>query len=95
MHHISDLNYHQGISLTESAHVSVHTYYTLPPNKHFICITTFIFVRIFSLQGQRARALSLATGLVARIQHSCCHDLTSVSGREPKHCFKLLQAKAT
>ena len=46
------------------------------------------------LQNQRARTLSLATGLVARIQHSHCHGLTSVSDPEPKPCFKLLQAKA-
>ena len=46
-------------------------------------------------KATRARALSLATGLVARIQRSRCHSLTSVSGQESKSCFKLLQAKAT
>ena len=49
-----------------------------------------VFVGIIFLQSHRARALSLPTGLVARIQ--CFHhlDLTSISGREPKSCFKTL-----
>ena len=34
-------------------------------------------------------------GLMARIQCSHCHGLTSVSGREPKSCFKPLQAKTS
>ena len=33
--------------------------------------------------------------LVVRIWCSHCWDLTSISGREPKSCFKLLQAGAT
>ena len=43
----------------------------------------------------QARALSLATGLVARIQHSHCRGLTLISGWEPKSCFKPLQTEAT
>ena len=42
-----------------------------------------------------ARALSLTTGLVARIQRSHCCGPTSISGQEPKPCFKPLQAEAT
>ena len=50
---------------------------------------------ILLLQSQRARALSLPTGLVARVW--CAHhgDPTSISGCEPKPHFKLLQAETT
>ena len=37
----------------------------------------------------------MTTGLVARILCSHCHGLTSVSGWEPKPCFKLLQTEVT
>ena len=83
-------------SLSESACVSLYTYCTLfPPNKHFTCFTTFCLCGSSFLQSQRARALSLATGLVARIQCSHCLGLTPISGRELKPCFKPLQAEAT
>ena len=54
-----------------------------------------IFVGILFLQSCRARALSLTTGLVARIQCFCRHNPTSITGQELKPCFKSLQAKAT
>ena len=54
-----------------------------------------VFVGILFLQSRTARALSLTTGLVARIRCSHCRDPTSITGRELKSCFKPLQAKAT
>ena len=54
-----------------------------------------IFAGILLLQSHRARALSLTTGLVPRILCSHHHDPTSITGREPKPCFKPLQAEAT
>ena len=54
-----------------------------------------VFVGIPFLQSHRARALSLTTGLLATTQCSHCRDLTSITGREPKQCYKPLQAEAT
>ena len=46
-----------------------------------------------SLQSWRVWALSLATGLVVRVQCSHWHNPDSISGQEPKKpCFKPLQA---
>ena len=95
MPHISDLNYHKGTTLSLSPPVCLSTCILFPPNKHFTCFTTFHLCGNSFLQSRRARTLSLATGLVARIQHSHCHGPTSISGWEPKPCFKSLQAKAT
>ena len=73
---------------------------SFPPNKHFTCFTTFhLYAKIHFYtsvgHGLVTGHWSLVTGgLVVRIQHSHCHGLTSISGREPKPCFKLLQAKA-
>ena len=53
-----------------------------------------IFAEIPFLQSRRARVLSLTIGLVARIQHSPCHHLTSISGGELKPHFKPLLAEA-
>ena len=97
MSHITDVNYHEGAALSESTPVSFHTYFTpFPPtNTHFTCFTTFHLCGNSFLQIPRAKALSQTTGLVARIQLSHCHDLTSISDEEPKPCFKPLQTKAT
>ena len=57
---------------------------SLPP----ISLWKFIFCKALW-----TRALSLATGLVARIQLSHSRGLTSVSGWEPEPCFKPLQAR--
>ena len=54
-----------------------------------------VFVVILSPQSQRARALSLTTGLVARIWCSHRRGLNSISGREPKPCFRPLQDEVT
>ena len=81
---------------SESARVSICMYCTFfPSNKCFTSFTTFWLYWNSFLQSQKARALSLTTGLVARIQLSLCHNPTSISGLEPKCCFKLLQAEAT
>ena len=80
MPHKSDLNYHEDCTLSESTSVFIHTSVTLfPPNKCFASLLS-VSVRILFLQSQRARAWSLTTGLVARIQLSHCRDLTSISG---------------
>ena len=95
MPHISDLNYHERDSLAEPALVSLFTRTLFPPIKHFTCFTIFhLFVEIHFYKASGPGALSLATvpgGLVARIQCSHCHSLTSVSGRGPEI---LLQATA-
>ena len=46
-------------------------------------------------KGEELGLLSLTTGLLAkdRCSHPC--GLTSISGREPKSCFKSLKAEAT
>ena len=95
MPHISDSNNHEGMTLSLSHPVCLSTRTLFPPNEHFTCFTTFCLCGNSFLQSQRARALSLGTGLVAGIQRSHCHGLTSISGREPKACFRLLQAEAT
>ena len=79
----SDLNYHKGVTLSEPT-VCLSTVTVLfPPNEH--CFTAFPLCGNSFLQRRRARALSPATGLVARIQ--LCHSMTS--GAET-----LLQASA-
>ena len=70
-------------SPSESAQVSIHTYYTLFLNKYFICFTTFCLCRVSFLQSWRS-SLSLTTGLVVRVQGSHHWDPTSNSGWEPK-----------
>ena len=50
MPHISDLNYHEGATLSLSLPVCVysHVLYFFPPNKYFTCCTTFRpFVAIY------------------------------------------------
>lgn len=79
--------------LSECVHVFIHTYGTLfLPNKYFTGFTTFSLCGNSFLQSWRAGALSLTTGLVARIWCFQHHDPASVSGWEPKPHFKLLQA---
>ena len=84
--------------LFESAHVSIHTYYTLfPPNKHFTFFTTFCFfveIHFHKADDPGSCHWPLVPGrLVARILHSHCCDPTSVSGL--KSCFRPWQVKAT
>ena len=70
-------------SFSEFTRVSICTNCTLfffpPLDKYFVSLL-FIFVGIIFLQSWRARALSLSTGLVARIWCSHFQELTSVSG---------------
>ena len=63
--------------------------------KKTTCFTTFSLCGNSFLQSQRARALTLTTGIVARIWHSHHRDKILISGWELKLCFKPLQAKAT
>ena len=78
--------------------MSIHTY-SFSPNKHFICFTTFrlyVEVHFYTADGPGPCHRPLVPGgLVARIRHSHCCSLTSISGQEPKSCFKPLQAEAT
>ena len=76
--------------------MSIHAHSFFFPQRLFTCFTTFcLFVGIHFYKVSGPGVLSLATGLVARIQHSHCCSLTSISGQEPKSCFKPLQAEAT
>ena len=90
-------SHHKGASLSLSPIVSIHTYYTLsfPPNKYFTCLTIFHLCGNSFQKSQRARALSLTTGLEARIWCSHSLGLFSISGGKPKPHFKLLQAEAS
>ena len=75
--------------------MSIHTYELFPPSKYFTCFTTFCLYGNSFLQSQRARALSLTTGLVGRISClHCCNPPQSLA-RKPKAHFKLLQVEAT
>ena len=97
MPHISDLNYHEGRTLWVRrlcVYPRVLYSFFLLINT-FTCFTTFRLCGNSFLQSRRARALSLTAGLVVRIWCSQCCNPTSISGREPKPCFKLLQARAT
>lgn len=81
------------LSLSESVHVLCpHVLYSFSLLK-ILSLLSLYFVGIL-LQSQRARALSLPTGLVARVW--CAHhgDPTSISGCELKPHFKL-QAETT
>ena len=91
MIHKSDSNYHEGETQILLVCLSIRT--TFPPNKHFLSLL-FVFVGIHFYKAERPRTLSLATGLVLRLQRPHCWSLTSVSGRELKPHFKQLQAKA-
>ena len=65
------------------------------PNKYFTCFTTFhLCGNSFSAKPQGQGPVT-DTGLVARIWCAHCRDLTSITGWEPKPCFKPLQAEAT
>ena len=88
------------LSLSEPAYVSIHTYCTLfPPNKHFTRFTTlhlYVGIHFYTADSPGPCHWPLVPGgLVARIQPPHCRCRASVSGRELKSCFKLLQVKAT
>ena len=66
--------------LSESIHVSFHTYHTLfPPNMHFICFIPFSLCGNSFLQSWSTRALSLTTDIEARIWYANHHNPTSIS----------------
>jgi len=96
MPHVSDANPHEGATLSLSLPLclSTHTVLFFPPNTYLTCFTTSRPCGN-SPQNWRARALSLTSGLVARIWCSHCCNLTSVSGREPKACFKPPEIRTT
>ena len=71
--------------------VSTCTVLFFPPKT----LLSLYFVGILLLQSQRARALSLSTGLAAGVWRSHHGDPTSISGYELKPHFKLLQAETT
>ena len=83
-----DSNYCKG---TTTMCLFMHTLYF--PQKHlFHSFLSLCGNSVYKVSGPGV--LSLAAGLVARIQHSHCHNLTSISGQERKSCFKPLQAEA-
>lgn len=73
--------------------VSICMYCTFPPNKYFAISTFWLYWR-FSCKVKGQSLVSLTTGLVAEIQLSHCHNLTSISQPGTKCCFKLLRAEA-
>ena len=94
MPHISDLNYHEGLTPSLSLPVCLFTYTLFPSNKHLICFTTFhLFVEIYFRKADRLGPCHwpLVPGdLKAGIQGSHCHGLTSTSGQEPISIVNLL-----
>ena len=99
MPHKNDSNYHKGVTLSLSLPVCLSTHTLFPSNKHFMCFTTFhlyVEIHFYTADGPGPCHWPLVPGgLVAKIQCSQCCCLTSVSGWEPKACFKLLQDGAT
>ena len=94
MPHTSDLNHHKGTTLPLiPPGVYTHTVLFLS-DKYLTCFYTFHLNGNSFLQSQRARALSLTTGLAARIWGSLHCGPTSISGWKPKPHFKPLQAEA-
>ena len=70
----------QGLSLNLPVCLSTHTVlFVLLINTSLVSLL-FVFVGILFLQSRRARALSLTTGLTARIWCSHFWELTSISG---------------
>ena len=92
MPHISDSIYHKVTTLSLSWSMCLSTCTLFPPNKQLYVFHFFLSLYGNSfLQSLLSRALSLATDPLARIQHSHCCGLTSISGWETKI---LLQATA-
>ena len=80
------------LSLGVCLDIYLHILFLLLINSGF---TTFCLCDNSFLQRQRASALSMTTGLVVKIRCSYRRDPTSISGCEPKPCFKALHATAT
>ena len=85
--HKNNSNYHEGLTqrlfLWVHPCVYLHKLYSLflilLLDKYFVLLL-FVFVGILFLQSRRAKALSLTTGLAARIWCSHFWELTSISG---------------
>ena len=94
----SDSNYHEGttLSLGPPRCLTTHTVlFSLLINTLLVLLLSLSVGILFCKTEGTGWALSLTSGLVSMIWCSHCHDLTPTSGREPKPCFKLLQAKPT
>ena len=95
VHTCSLLTSKENATLSESAHVSIHTY-SLSSNKHLTYFTTFyLSVETDFYTADKSRALLPAPGgIVARIPLSpyCCS--TSISGQKLKSSLEPLQVKA-
>ena len=87
------------LSLWSRPCVYPHVLYCFPPNKYFTCFTSFrlyVEIHVYTADGPGPCHWPLVPGgLVAGIQRSHCRCPTSISGWEPKSCFKPLQAEAT
>ena len=94
-----DSNYHEGttLSLSPPTCLTTHTVlFSLLINTSLVLILSLSVGILFCKAEGTGWALSLTNGLVSMIWCSHCHDLTPISGREPKPtCFELLQAKPT
>ena len=93
--HKSDLNYPEGTTLRVHPCVYPHIPYSFFLLINFSCFTTFclwgnsFLQRQWARSGHRPLILSLGFGSLTG------KNPTSISGQEPKLCFKPLQAKAT
>ena len=99
MPHVSGSDYHEGATVslrpftvpTSAPCESIHILFSLLMNTLLASLLSLYGNSL--LRNQRARALSLATGLVTRIWRSQCYGLTSVSGWKPKLCFKPMKSR--
>lgn len=90
---VSEADHREAGTLSAPTHVSIHSA-SFSSNKHLTCFTAFHLCGNPFLQNRRAMILSLATGLVVRVQCSHSWGLTSTSGQKLKSCFQLLPVKA-
>ena len=92
--HESDSNYHKGATPSPPVCLSQGTVvFFLLINSSLFSLLSF-FVEILFCKAEGPGPLSLTTGQVAR-NLGLNHGPTSISGPEPKPCFKPLQIKAT
>ena len=82
----SDSNYHKSgtFSLKQPVCAYSHVPFFLLLNTLLVSLLSISLWKIIFCKAVRARALSLATGLAVRIQHSHCCSLNSISGWEPR-----------
>ena len=94
----SDSNYHEGTTLSLSPPMCLTTHtvlFSLLINTLLDSLLPLSVGILFCKAEGTGWALSLTNGLASMIWCSHRHDLTPISGQEPKPCFKLLQAKPT